>query len=288
MGYNHSVVCDRDCTTVPTWYSIMDEVTTRDLGVDAAPVIRAITFDFWGTLYKSKSAPTEDRRTSLRIERLRGYLRSTSYNLSQETIEESFHNSYKMFADLLAQGEEMHARGMVLAMADELGLEFDIDQVEEMTTILEQAAADIPPTITKNAVDAVRDLRSRYKLAVVSDTTLTPGRVLRQILDNDSILDCFESFSFSDETLHRKPHPEQFLQALDDLGVSPEEAVHVGDLVETDIKGAKSAGMKTILFAENRESHGGLYEADVVVDDFRKISSVVKMLSVKNHVYGAR
>lgn len=266
----------------------MGEVIIRDSEAVDAPAIRAITFDFWGTLYRNKSVPMEDRRTSLRIERLRGYLRDTSYNLSRETIEESFRNSYKMFADLLAQGEEMHARGMVLAMGDELGLEFDADQVEEMMTILEQAAVDIPPTTTKNATDTVKCLSRRYKLAVVSDTTLTPGRVLRQILANDSILDCFESFSFSDETLYRKPHPEQFLQVLDDLGVSPEEAIHVGDIIETDIRGAKAVGMKTILFVENGEVPGSLCEADVVVDDFRKISSAVKMLSVKNHVYGAR
>ncbi len=123
---------------------------------------------------------------------------------------------------------------------------------------------------------------------MISDTTLTPGRVLRQILASDSILECFESFSFSDETLYRKPHPEQFLQALDDLGVEPEEAVHVGDLIETDIKGAKSVGMKTILFAENGDVSGSLCEADVVVSDFKKIPSVIKMLSAKSHVYGAR
>ncbi|GAF77697.1 unnamed protein product, partial [marine sediment metagenome] len=229
----------------------MDEVTTRDSEAGAVPAIRAITFDFWGTLYKNKSVPRENKRTSLRIERLRGYLRNTSYDLSREAIEESFHNSYKMFADLLAQGEVMHAEGMVMAMGDELGLEFDTDQIGEMMTILEQVAVDIPPTTTKNAVDAIMGLSRRYKLAVISDTTLTPGRVLRQVLANDSIADCFESFSFSDEALYRKPHPEQFIQVLDDLGVNPEEAVHVGDLVETDIRGAKAVGMKTILFAEN-------------------------------------
>lgn len=266
----------------------MDEVTTRDLGTDAPTAIRAITFDFWGTLYKTKSVPRENRRTSLRIDRFCDYLRNTSYDLDRKTTEEAFYNSYKMFADLLAQEESIHAKGMVLAMGDELGLEFDTDQIEDMTAILEQAAVDIPPTTTKNAVDAIRGLKRRYKLAVVSDTTLTPGRVLRQILANDSLLDCFQSFSFSDETLYRKPHPEQFLQALDDLDVRPEEAVHVGDLIETDIKGAKAAGMKTILFAENGEAAGGLGEADVVINDFKKISSAVKTLSAKSHVYGAR
>ena len=266
----------------------MGAVTIRDSEADAAPAIRAITFDFWGTLYRNRSFPRESKRTSLRIERLSTYLGNTSYDLSRGKIEESFHNSYKMFGDLLAQGEEMHARGMILAIGDELALEFDINQVEEMTTILEEAAADIPPTMTKNAADAVKSLSRRYKLAVVSDTTLTPGRVLRRILADDAILDCFDSFSFSDETLYRKPHPEQFLQALDDLGVRPEEAVHVGDLIETDIKGAKSVGMKAILFDEDGDVSRSLCDADVVVSDFKKIPSVVKALSAKNHVYGAR
>jgi len=44
-----------------------------------------------------------------------------------------------------------------------------------------------------------------------------------------------------------KPSPEFFLQALSDMGISPERAAMVGDDLDSDIGGAKRCGMKGIL-----------------------------------------
>lgn len=44
-----------------------------------------------------------------------------------------------------------------------------------------------------------------------------------------------------------KPDPKPFLIALERMKLEPEEALFVGDKVTTDIRGAKSVGMKTCL-----------------------------------------
>lgn len=44
-----------------------------------------------------------------------------------------------------------------------------------------------------------------------------------------------------------KPHPEIFQMALDRAGVSPHEAVFIGDTYATDIGGARGAGIRGIL-----------------------------------------
>lgn len=44
-----------------------------------------------------------------------------------------------------------------------------------------------------------------------------------------------------------KPHPRIFEKALDLLSIQPGEAVFVGDNLETDIRGAKNAGMHAVL-----------------------------------------
>jgi putative hydrolase of the HAD superfamily len=44
----------------------------------------------------------------------------------------------------------------------------------------------------------------------------------------------------------RKPSPEIFEKALAKLDVTAENAVFVGDTVDADVEGAKSAGMKSI------------------------------------------
>ncbi len=44
-----------------------------------------------------------------------------------------------------------------------------------------------------------------------------------------------------------KPNPEIFRIALNGTGVEPGEAVHVGDLYEADVKGARNAGVTPLL-----------------------------------------
>ena len=46
---------------------------------------------------------------------------------------------------------------------------------------------------------------------------------------------------------YSKPHPEIFRIALRQAGVEPSQTVHVGDLYESDVVGAKNAGIKGIL-----------------------------------------
>ena len=45
-----------------------------------------------------------------------------------------------------------------------------------------------------------------------------------------------------------KPAAEIFRHALDPLGVSPEQAVYVGDTVRYDVRGARNAGLTPIHF----------------------------------------
>ncbi len=44
-----------------------------------------------------------------------------------------------------------------------------------------------------------------------------------------------------------KPHPAIFHAALSKAGVRPAEAIHVGDQIESDIEGARSAGITPVL-----------------------------------------
>ncbi|GAI01605.1 unnamed protein product, partial [marine sediment metagenome] len=61
-----------------------------------------------------------------------------------------------------------------------------------------------------------------------------------------NVLKYFCCTIFSDEIGRNKPNPIVFRQALKKLEVKATEAVHVGDLPETDIAGAKAVGMKTV------------------------------------------
>ena len=65
-----------------------------------------------------------------------------------------------------------------------------------------------------------------------------------------------------------KPDPRLFLLALDRLGMGPEAAVHVGDLYDVDVVGARAAGVRPVLLDE-----AGLYEAA----DCPRVRSLVEL-----------
>lgn len=56
----------------------------------------------------------------------------------------------------------------------------------------------------------------------------------------------FDTMVFAGHETAPKPDPEPFRRALDDLGVAPERAVHVGDSLATDVAGAARAGLRPI------------------------------------------
>jgi putative hydrolase of the HAD superfamily len=57
----------------------------------------------------------------------------------------------------------------------------------------------------------------------------------------------FEVLSISARVGYQKPHPAIFDHALDLLGVSGAEAIHVGDDPEADLVGARRAGIEALL-----------------------------------------
>ena len=134
------------------------------------------------------------------------------------------------------------------------------------------------PELIPGVTEVVPRLAERYRLGVISDTGITPGRVLREVLARDGLLHHFEILTFSDETGRTKPRPEQFLGTLGGLETKPEEAVHIGDLPETDLAGAQGVGMKAILFLGVSDRQDGIALADGVFSDYGELEKVLERL----------
>jgi putative hydrolase of the HAD superfamily len=131
------------------------------------------------------------------------------------------------------------------------------------------------PQLLAGSYEAIHKLSGSYKLALISDTSFSPGRVLRDVLEIHGLLACFSATVFSDETGVAKPHPLAYTTALSALGASPGEAVHIGDIERTDIAGANGLGMRSILLRLDRDSeffheHDGTSAADAVVDTWEE------------------
>lgn len=95
---------------------------------------------------------------------------------------------------------------------------------------------------TRRCLDSLS--AERRVLAVVSNSTSEAQ--VRQILHKVGILDYFSRVVSSGTEGVAKPDREIFLRALRRLKVRPEEALYVGNLPNTDAKGAIAAGLHAL------------------------------------------
>lgn len=84
---------------------------------------------------------------------------------------------------------------------------------------------------------------SRYHLAVVSNFDSRLPGVLREL----GIAQYMDDVVYSSEAGSAKPDKGIFHLALERLGVAAQGAIHVGDSVEADLNGARSAGIDSLL-----------------------------------------
>jgi HAD superfamily hydrolase (TIGR01549 family) len=92
-----------------------------------------------------------------------------------------------------------------------------------------------------DALDALRAAGLRLSLASNAEP------MLRRKLEELGLAQRFDHLAISGEMGVEKPEPRFFTEALDALGVPAERAVHIGDLYEIDVYGARSAGLEAIL-----------------------------------------
>jgi FMN phosphatase YigB (HAD superfamily) len=224
--------------------------------------IKAVTFDWWGTLYVHRDARTR------RLELLRDFLREREAKIAHGKLEEAYGSAVAHLDREWRAGNAYLPGQWLQRVLDELGVTAADEDTAALRQSLEDAMLVDPPGLVEGAAALVTDLhRADIGLGIISDTGLTVGRVMRRILARDGILSCFTAFAFSDETGYTKPHHVAFETALGRLGVVAGEAVHVGDLPETDVAGAKAMGMRAVLITgvSGRDDAG---VADAVVRDF--------------------
>ena len=90
----------------------------------------------------------------------------------------------------------------------------------------------------------LEDLKTqRYELGIISNFDSRLFVVLRGL----GIAEYFQTVTISSLAHAAKPSGRIFTQALEKHAVEPEDAVHVGDSLDEDVKGAQQAGLTGIL-----------------------------------------
>jgi putative hydrolase of the HAD superfamily len=155
-------------------------------------------------------------------------------------------------------------------MAERFGV--DRAQLHERARPYLQYGAD---QLYPDVKDTLRDLASRYKLAIVANQD---ERVL-DALRRDGLLQFFDVLGLAKAAGAMKPDPRIWQYALHQAGVDPRHAVHVGNRLDSDVRPARDLGMRTIWLlrgeAPSSPTIEQLGEADMVVTGLAGVPDAV-------------
>ncbi len=238
-------------------------------------MLRAVTFDFWQTLYQGTFAHNE------RLRLLDEALSRHSQTRSQADLEAAYRHAHSLWEQVWR--EEHRPLATTFWLRDMLTF-LDANLPEDTLANLGRSIEEVflhgnsRPHPVVGVIETLPRLARRYRLGLISDTGLTPGRVLRTLLRRDGLLPYFDALTFSDETGATKPRSEQFTRTLALLQVRPTEAAHVGDLPETDLAGARAVGMKTVLFLGESQRRDGQPLADGTFEKYSELEKLLEQL----------
>ncbi|MBD3186712.1 HAD-IA family hydrolase [Candidatus Bathyarchaeota archaeon] len=202
--------------------------------------LKAITFDLWNTLIKNVDA--NDKRVVFLMEAL------GEFHVEQDRIYRAFDRMHQ------ESWQKWETPPYVYFSVDEriqfiesmLGIQIGAAEQERIRTYFEECLLEDPPELHPHAQEVLEHLSGNHQIGLVSDSGYSPGRVMRKVLEMHGILDYFTITIFSDETGFNKPHRIMFETALASLKVPPSSCAHVGDLLRTDIAGARHMKMQPI------------------------------------------
>jgi putative hydrolase of the HAD superfamily len=141
--------------------------------------------------------------------------------------------------------EEIEYPGMIRDALAHFGTELTDDELARFLEA-EHAAWEPARVLAADTHALLESLRERgLRLGLVSNA-FDPGWLLHRDLEQMGLADRLDFAVFSSEVGVRKPHPQIFKRALDELGVAPENALFVGDRLYEDVRGAGELGMTTV------------------------------------------
>ncbi|MGE0229422.1 MAG: HAD family hydrolase [Dehalococcoidia bacterium] len=179
---------------------------------------------------------------------------------------------------LVAEVEARHGRWGETVIRDAVRKFFRSHGIEDgraadRTTEAYEAAWPRHITLFPDALGALDAARACGRVAVITNG---PSEAQRLKLERTGLLDHFDVVAISGEVGAEKPDLEIFSHALDRLGVPATEAVHIGDNLTMDIRGARDAGMTAVWL--NRHGGGHPPEADEPHHEVPDLDAFVALL----------
>ncbi len=231
--------------------------------------IRAVTFDYWDTLYAGDVLP---RRLSVRQAAVRRILTDLGHAIEDDDFaalyQASGHEADRWWRE---EHRGYTAAERIRWILQRLAIERpeDCEHVARAVKAVDDALLQYPPPLLPGAGAALTMLSPKYRLGIISDTGFASGKAQDALLSQDGVRTLFEVTVYSMDIGHAKPRREPFRAALDVLKLPPNEVIHIGDNERTDVRGALDAGMRAARVDFVRQ--GGPSAAELVARTFDEL-----------------
>lgn len=193
--------------------------------------IKAVLLDFGGTL-ASGGLDWEPYHESIR-----NYLFNNGYNIEMLDLKKALRSTLAELEKYRATGKERKFEEVYSVFLGKLGVLYDDEMLERLHDNFKvHYRTNFYPCVET----LLRELSTKYKLAMISNTMSDQPRLLLQESEMDQY---FDLLICSRDLGVRKPNPEIFKIVLEKIKAKPSETIHVGDSVEADMYGARDSGI---------------------------------------------
>jgi HAD superfamily hydrolase (TIGR01549 family) len=230
--------------------------------------IRAVVFDLDDTLIVEETSAraslgnithhlpevrAEDLIEAILARAHRNWHDGPSYPLCQELGFSSWEGLWSTFADCHPRLDPLRAWAPhYREQTWKEGLAALGHQDPELALLMADAYVEAQRTahpLIDGADTVVRELGARFRIGLLTNG---PTDIQTIKLEHAGLTGCFDTVVMSGQAGMGKPSPAVFARVLDDLGVSPDQAVMVGNSWERDVEGARAAGMGAVWIAADR------------------------------------
>lgn len=177
-----------------------------------------------------------------------------------EAFRIQFHWFYKYTSRLMAAGrEDPH---LFQRLYERITLELEIDDPTIPLRMGAFFAADPVPPLYDDVLPLLLHL---HKIGLpLGIITQRDRPAAQRFLTEHNLSHCFSVLIAGDDGHGRKPTPEPFYAALEEMSIAPERAIFIGDRIDDDCHGAKAAGLIPFLIDRNNQHAEAPANADFV------------------------
>jgi FMN phosphatase YigB (HAD superfamily) len=183
----------------------------------------------------------------------------------------------ELFGKRYAEDLEVPTLERFTALIDRLGL--DAPELPTRLTELHMGALREQTAVPSHHEAFLAGLSERVRVGLCSN--FSHSETARSLLAAAGFERHLDAIVISDAVGVRKPHPKIFLETLAQLGVGPDEALHVGDNLHADVRGAAGAGIRSVWITRRVPDVAQLLEAydgpppDHVIADLPELFSIL-------------